>query len=59
MENLNQTDELGRKQGKWIYYYQNKDVNYIAHYLDGKLNGEFFAYRTNGNLFYKTNYFIK
>lgn len=47
---LNQTDNLGRKQGHWIKKYQNGNIMYEGHFKDDRPDGEFKRYYENNVL---------
>jgi len=49
-EKINQTDELGRKQGLWKELYENGDVKWEANFLNDSLNGFTMEYDKKGNL---------
>jgi antitoxin component YwqK of YwqJK toxin-antitoxin module len=57
MENINQVDGLGRKQGLWIAYWENGNIFYETNYLDDQFHGLDFNYSKNGNLWYKSIFF--
>lgn len=47
---INQYDSEGRKQGKWIEYYDNGSIFNIENYKNDKLNGPWILYHSNGSL---------
>ena len=49
-QTLNQEDELGRKQGKWIKYYQNGKTRFEGQFKDDRPYGEFKNFYESGNL---------
>jgi len=50
LKKMNQTDELGRKQGAWKKVYPNGNVAYEARFRDDKNIGEYKRYDERGNL---------
>src|SRR5690554_8197661 len=50
---INFTDSLGRKQGKWEKYYNNK-IAKKEFYKDGKLEGKCYEYWANGEILEST-----
>lgn len=55
MSQQNQTDELGRKQGKWLKYKDGVKF-YEGQFIDDKPMGEFLRYYRSGRLLSKTQY---
>lgn len=53
---LNQTDENGLKQGKWMKVYSNGETAYEVYFKDGKPIGKFKRYHENGKLSSLLNY---
>ena len=51
-ENINQTDSNGLRQGLWCFF-DSKDQLYLqVNYVDGKLQGWWKYYRSEGMLVY-------
>ena len=46
----------GKRDGKWIKYYENGQFLFEGNYKDGKKEGEQLAYYENGQLRRKSNY---
>ena len=46
----------GKREGEWLTYYQNGQLNEKVNYKDGKANGEWLAYYEYGELFLKGHY---
>jgi antitoxin component YwqK of YwqJK toxin-antitoxin module len=57
MGNINQVDELGRRQGLWINYYDDGKIQSKINWLDGNIHGEFIIYHNNGYIVIKTDSF--
>ena len=53
---VNKTDDLGRRQGKWIDYHQNGQIRYTGEFKNNEPIGEFLYYSENGELTAKINY---
>lgn len=53
---VNRTDDLGRRQGKWIDYHQNGQVRYTGEFKNNEPLGEFLYYSEKGELTAKINY---
>lgn len=50
LKSQNITDEQGRRQGKWIEYYDDGSVKSTGSYLDGQPSGVFDFYNEDGAL---------
>lgn len=46
----NYTDSLGKKQGKWVEFYENGKCKSIAFYKDGKLDSTYKSFYETGEL---------
>ena len=46
----------GKKEGEWIWYYENGQLSSKSNYKDGKEDGEWLWYHSNGQLQTKVNY---
>ena len=46
----------GKKEGEWVYYYSNGQLDFKGNYKNGKEEGEWISYFSNGQLRYKGNY---
>ena len=53
----------GKREGEWIWYYENGQLQFKSNYKDGKKDGETFWYKENGKLIkteiYKDGKFIE
>ena len=49
-ERMNATDKLGRKQGMWRTFFEDKSVKTEGNYLDDQINGLFKEYNTQGDI---------
>lgn len=52
----NKTDNLGRRQGRWIDYHQNGQIRYTGEFKNNEPLGEFLYYSEKGELTAKINY---
>jgi len=43
-------NDIGTKQGRWVFYYKNGKKEEVAHFDRGQLNGKVTRYYENGNL---------
>jgi antitoxin component YwqK of YwqJK toxin-antitoxin module len=60
MENINQKDSLGRRQGKWISYKSptfKDEISEISNYLNGKFHGEYINFYGNNYICHKKHLF--
>lgn len=55
-DDVNKTDDLGRRQGKWIDYHQNGQIRYTGDFKNNEPIGEFIYYSEEGKLIAKINY---
>ena len=55
----NKTDNLGRRQGKWVDYHENGQVRYRGQFKNNEPIGDFLYYSENGNLIAKNTYLKK
>lgn len=55
----NKTDNLGRRQGKWVDYHENGQVRYKGQFKNNEPIGDFLYYSENGNLIAKNTYLKK
>lgn len=55
-EKVNETNQQGFKEGKWVFFYGDGTVKKIATYFNGYEVGESFAYYPAGNLNTHKNY---
>ena len=46
----------GKREGKWLLYYEDGKLNEKGNYKDGKKEGEWLEYYRNGRIETKTNY---
>ena len=46
----------GKREGEWIWYYENGELSSKSNYKDGKEDGEWLWYHRNGQLQTKGNY---
>jgi uncharacterized protein len=46
----------GQKEGKWTFYYQNGNIQYIEHYKNDTLEGTYREFYKNGEIKYKYNF---
>jgi len=46
----------GKKDGEWLFYYDNGQLKYKSNWKDGKPEGEYLTYHENGQLKFKRNY---
>jgi len=53
---LNQLDESGKKQGKWVRYYPNGKIRYQGVFTNDKPIGEFRRYHSDGYLLSLQNF---
>lgn len=49
-QDLNRTDNQGRRQGKWVDYYANGQIRYEGQFKNNNCQGEFKYYDEQGNL---------
>jgi len=49
-QKINRNDNAGRKQGKWLVFYDNGILRTEGYYKNGKRNGVFKEYDKNGSL---------
>ena len=56
MGTINQKDELGRRQGLWVYYFDDGKIKRITNYLNNIKHGERLGYFSNGNIAWKEIY---
>lgn len=52
----NQTDKQGRRQGKWLEYYENGQVRYCGRFKNDMPSGEFLYYSEDGKLIAKNKF---
>ena len=57
MENINQRDELCRRQGLWFYYHENGCIHAKETCLNDLLHGERIFYYMNGFISSKSYWF--
>ena len=46
----------GKREGEWLWYFENGQLNIKNNYKDNKLEGEWLWYFENGQLKYKSNF---
>ena len=46
----------GKREGEWLWYWENGQLKEKVNYKDGKLEGEWLMYRKNGQLYSKNYY---
>ena len=46
----------GKREGEWLWYFENGQLKYKSNFKDGKQEGEFLYYYENGQLWIKNNY---
>ncbi len=49
-------NSLGKKDGKWVYYYSDGKIRKTGNYRDGLKQGEWIYYYSNGNIEQKGTY---
>lgn len=54
--NYNKTDDLGRRQGKWIDYHDNGQIRYTGQFKNNEPIGEFIYYSEDGILIAKNKH---
>lgn len=55
----NKTDDLGRKQGKWMEFYENGQLRYTGKFKNNEPVGEFVYYSAEGTMIGRGNYHDK
>ena len=45
----------GQREGAWVYYYKNGQLEYKGNYKNGYQEGAWISYYENGQLYYKGN----
>ena len=58
-DDCNRTDNLGRRQGKWIDYYDNGQIRCVGKFKDNEPIDEFLFYSDKGILIAKGEYLNK
>ena len=56
IENINRIDKAGMKQGKWIGYYEEGNINWEGEFKNDLKNGYFKEYSKEGNLLITQKY---
>ena len=56
MNLINLYNAKGEKHGLWMGYYDNGQLSYKGHYVNGREEGHWEWYRSNGQLFHKGHY---
>ena len=46
----------GQREGAWVHYYENGQLEYKGNFKNGKAEGAWVRYWGNGQLFYKGNF---
>ena len=46
----------GKKEGEWVHYYSNGQLDFKGNYKNGKQEGAWILYWNNGQLYSKGNY---
>ena len=46
----------GKREGEWLIYYSNGQLEEDVNFKDGKKEGEYLRYSKNGKLYHKGNY---
>lgn len=55
-EDFNQTDKLGRRQGKWLDYHDNGQLRYTGQFKNNEPYGDFLYYSEDGHLVAKNSF---
>lgn len=56
---INKTDNQGRRQGKWIDFHENGSIRYTGEFKNNEPVGEFLYYSEDGTLFAKNKHIKK